>query len=142
MHPSVYASIALIAAQVIAGKAVTVLYDFSLRGTLEIGSLPNASRLKEFHKLYRDCLPGYAHDGRYQFTITESGQTLEMIFNGTSFICRILGSTFYFIGNVHDNAIYIFDHALSSVINLRISGCRAVEHDNKQKVSSADWLEK
>ena len=142
MHPSVYASIAVIAAQLIAGKAVTALYDFSLTVTLEIDSLPNAPRLREFHELFRDYLPGYATGGTYQYMIDESAQTLEMTFNGTSFICRILGSSSYFIGNVRGDAIHIFDHALSSAVNFRISRCRASEHDNERNVSSSACLGK
>ncbi len=140
MHPSVYASIAVIAAQLIAGKAITSLYDFSLPGTFEIDSLPNAMRLKEFHELFRDYLPGYATGGSYQYRIDESGQTLEMTFSGTSFICRILESSSYFIGNVRGDAIYIFDHAASSAVNFRISGCRIDEHNNEPTVSSSDWM--
>lgn len=140
MHPYVYASIAVIAAQLIAGKAVTSLYDFSLPGTLEIDNLPNAPRLKEFRELFRDYLPGYATGGSYQYRIDESGETLEMTFNGTSFICRIMGSSSYFIGNVRGNAIYIFDHAASSAVNFRISGCRIGEHNNEPTVSSSEWL--
>jgi len=142
MHHAVYASIAIIAAQLIAGKAVTALYDFSLQNTLEIEGLPNAPLLREFHELFRDYLPGYATGGSYQYRIDEAGQTLEMTFNGTSFICRILGSSSYFIGNVRGNAIYIFDHALSSAVNFRISACRIDEHENEPEVSSTDWLGK
>ena len=137
MHPSVYASIAVIAAQLIAGKAVTSLFDFSLPGTLEIDRLPNAPRLKEFQELFRDYLPGYATGGSYQYRIDESGETLEITFNGTSFICRIVGSSSYFVGNVRGDAIYIFDHAASSAVNFRISRCGSDEHDNEPKVFSS-----
>jgi hypothetical protein len=101
--------------------------------------MPNAPQMKEFHDLFRDYPPGYATSCRYQYTIDESGQTIEMTFNGTSFICRIPGSASYFVGDVRGNASYIFDHASASAVNFRISGCRR-ERDNVRKVSRADWL--
>jgi len=139
MHPSVYASIAVIAAKLIAGKSVVSLYDFALPGDIEIDSLPNAPQLKKFHAQFRDYLPGYATGCAYQYTIDGASQTLEMTFNGSSFIGHIRGGAAYFTGNVRGDAIYIFDHASSSAINFRISGCR-IEHDNEPKVFSANWL--
>ncbi len=140
MDLALYASIAVIAAQLIAGKAVTSLYECSLPDTVEVEveSLPNATLISTFHELFRDYLPGYATGGSYQYAIDSSGKTLEMTFKGTSFICRILGSSSYFIGNVRGSIIYIFDHTASSAVNFRISGCRKDERDNESTVCHTD----
>jgi len=140
VHPSVYASIAVIAAKLIAGKSVASLYDFALPGDIEIDSLPNAPQLKEVHAQFRDYLPGYATGCSYRYTIDGGSRTLEMTFSDSSFIGHIRGGAAYFIGNVRGDSIYIFDHASSSAINFRISGYRIHEHDNEPNVSSADWL--
>ena len=138
MHPSVYASIAVIAGKLIVGKSVASLYDFALPGTVEIDSLPNAPRLKAFHVQFRDYIPGFASGSSSQHILDESGQVLEITINGSSFIGHIKGGASYFIGNVRGDAIYIFDHASSSAINFRISGCR-IEHDSEPKTCHACW---
>ena len=139
MHSSVYASIAVIAGKLITGKSVASLYDFALPGNIEIDSLPNAPRLKAFHVQFRDYIPGFASGSSSQHILDESGQVLEITINGSSFIGHIKGGASYFIGNVRGDAIYIFDHASSSAINFRISGCR-IEHDSEPKTCHACWL--
>jgi len=142
MHPSldqsVYASIAVIAGKLISGKSAASLYDFALPGNIEIDNLPNAPRLKAFHVQFRDYIPGFASGSSSQHIIDESGQVLEITINGSSFIGHIKGGASYFIGNVRGDAIYIFDHASSSAINFRISGCR-IEHDSEPKTCHACW---
>ncbi|NJD57690.1 MAG: hypothetical protein FIA94_14970 [Nitrospirae bacterium] len=138
MHLSVFASIAVIAGKLIAGKSVASLYDFALPGNIDIDTLPNAPRLKAFHVDFRDYTPGVATGSSYQYMIDESGQVLDLTINGSSFIGHIKGGASYFIGNVRGDAIYIFDHASSSAINFRISGCM-IDYGNKLKTCHACW---
>jgi len=138
VHLSVFASIAVIAGKLVAGKSVASLYDFALPGTINIDNLPNAPRLKAFHVEFRDYTPGVAAGSSYQCPIDKSGQVLEITINGSSFIGHIKGGASYFIGNVRGDAIYIFDHASSSAINFRISGCMTA-HGNDPRSDTACW---
>ncbi len=135
--PSLYPSIAVIAGKLIAGKSVASLYDFSLPGTIEVDSLPNAPRLKAFHSRFRDYLPGLASGSSSQHTIDE-GSVLEITVNGASFIGHIRGGASYFLGNVRGDAIYIYDHATSSAVNYRIAGCR-IGHETEPGICTACW---
>jgi len=114
--------IAYIAGRLITGKRIASLYDFKNLADIEIGSLPDADRLRELNYEYNNYVNGNAF--KYTFWHDFSVKhAIDLRINGNTFMGRITGSSAYFIGNVRGDRIYIYDHEDSEHLNYRISGC-------------------
>jgi hypothetical protein len=130
--------IAYIAGRLITGKRIATLYDFSQLQHINITSLPDAESLREFDRLYRDYIPGYASGCTYKYT-SSTGHSIDLSFNGNTFIGHISGSSAYFVGNVRGDNIYVFDHEDSAHLNYKISGC-IVEYEDSSTLCNKCWF--
>jgi len=118
-------SIAYIAGRLITGKRIASLYDFNNLTHIEIDHLPNADCLQKIGGTYKDYVKGSESKYKclYHF---EENHAIDLSINGRTFMGRITGSNAYFIGNVRDNSIHIYDHEDALHLNYRISGCMVV----------------
>jgi hypothetical protein len=132
LNHDTYIYIAYITGRLISGKKIATLYDYSQTGYVHLSKLADNSFFKDFDEKHRDYIPGYATGCRYQYSL-DSGQTVELSINGSSFIGHIRGTSSYFLGNIKGDSIYIFDHEKSEHFNYKISA-HVVEHEGESIV--------
>ncbi|MEW6108815.1 MAG: hypothetical protein AB1632_06575 [Nitrospirota bacterium] len=125
MNSHIHACIAYIVCRLISGRKIASLYDCSESRIINIAGLPDAKGLSEFDEKHRDYVPGYASGCMYEYSF-KNGHSIEVFITESTFVVHVNGSSAYFIGNVLEDKIYIYDHRASAHFYYRIDEC-AVE---------------
>ena len=76
--------------------------------------------LRDFDEKYRDYVPGYASNCTCQYT-SVTDFALNIFINEKTFIVHINGSAAYFIGNLRNDTVYLYDHNRSTHFRYRIT---------------------
>jgi hypothetical protein len=126
MMPCNRACIAYIVGRLIAGKAVTALYDYSQSYEIDSSGLPDHRCLKECSYVNWSYLAGSPAISKYQYTCN-AGHSIDLAVKGNSFIGYIKESRTHFIGTVRGDSVYLYDQKESAHFNYRISG-NAIAH--------------
>lgn len=119
-HSTQHACITYITCRLMTGKRPAFLYDLRDSREIEIAGVLDTTFLREFDEQHRDYLPGYASNCTCQYT-AEPGVSLEIFLNEKTFVVHINGSDAYFIGNIRNNTIYLYDHNKSAHFRYRIT---------------------
>jgi len=121
MKSHTHACIAYIVGRLISGKNISAIYDYASSQYIDIDSLPDAERLKEFDYLKWAYMSGSPDISRFKYSFT-SGHFIDISIKGNTFIGYIHESSSHFMGNVRGNSIFIYDHKKTAHFNFRISG--------------------
>jgi len=133
-HHTEHACITYIACRLITGKTPAFLYDIGTEQEMEMAGVLDLDFLREFDERHKGYLPGYASNCNYQYT-AGSGSTLNIFINEKTFIVHVNGSSAYYIGNLRNDTIYIYDHDKATHFRYRITAY--IEDHRKEKVRSA-----
>jgi hypothetical protein len=115
-----HACITYIACRLITGKRPAFFYDLENSHEIEIAGVLEIDFLREFDEKYRDYVPGYASNCTCQYTAV-TDFALNIFINEKTFIVHINGSAAYFIGNLRNDTIYLYDHDKSTHFRYRIT---------------------
>jgi hypothetical protein len=115
-----HASIIYIACRLITGKSPAFLFNLETSQEMEMAAVLDLEFLREFDERHKDYLPGYASNCTYQYTAS-SGFTLNIFINEKTFIVHINGSSAYYIGNLRNDTIYLYDHGKATHFRYRIT---------------------
>jgi hypothetical protein len=114
----------------IAGKSPAFLYDLGASQEIEIAGVLDTDFIREFDERHRDYVPGYASNCTYQCT-SGTGFTLNIFINEKTFIVHVNGSAAYYIGNLRNDTIYLYDHNAATHFRYRIT---AYIEDHKKEM--------
>ena len=135
-HKTQHACIAYIACRLITGKSPAFLYDLEKSDEIEIAGVLELGFLRDFDEKHRDYVPGFASNCTYQY-IADSDCALNIFINEKTFIVHVNGSAAYYIGNLRNDTLYIYDHAKSTHFRYRITAyIEDHRKEEKQKVQS------
>lgn len=126
MKSYTHACIAYIVGRLIAGKKIKSLYDYTNLKEIEINSLPDAERLKEFNYISWSYISSTPSISKFQYSF-KTGDSVDLSIKGSSFIGYIRESSSHFIGTVKGDSIYLYDQRASAHFNYRIIG-KAVDN--------------
>ena len=115
-----HACIIYIACRLITGKRPAFLYDLENSQETEIAGVIDIDFLREFEEKHKDYVPGYASNCTYQYT-AGTGFALNIFINEKTFIVHVNGSSAYYIGNLRNDTIYLYDHDKSTHFRYRIT---------------------
>ena len=115
-----HACITYIACRLITGKSPAFLCDLENSEEIEMAGVLDIDFLREFDEKHRDYIPGFASNCICQYT-ADSDFVLNIFINEKTFIVHINGSAAYFIGNLRNDTIYLYDHDKSSHLRYRIT---------------------
>ena len=119
-HNMQHACITYIACRLIAGKSPVFLYDLEGSQEIEIAGVLDTDFIREFDERHREYVPGYSSNCTYQCTV-RNGFNLNIFINEKTFIVHINGSAAYYIGNLRNDTIYLYDHNQSRHFRYRIT---------------------
>ena len=115
-----HACITYIACRLITGRSPAFLCDLETLEEMEVAGVLDIDFLQEFDEKHRDYVPGFASNCTCQYT-ADSDFALNIFINEKTFIVHINGSAAYFIGNLRNDAIYLYDHDKSTHFRYRIT---------------------
>lgn len=130
-HHTQHVCITYIACRLITGKHPAFIYDLETEQEMEIAGALNINFLREFDEMHKDYLPGYASNCSYQYT-ADTDFALNIFINEKTFIVHINGSAAYYIGNLRNDTIYLYDHDNSNHFRYRITAY--IEDHRKEEV--------
>jgi len=104
----------------ITGKSPAFLYDLTDSLEIEIAGVLDLEFLREFDERHRGYIPGYASDCSYRHT-AKTGFSFNIFINEKTFIVHVYGSAAYYIGNLRNDTVYLYDHEKSSHFRYRIT---------------------
>jgi hypothetical protein len=133
-HHKQHASIIYIACRLITGKSPAFLYDLETGQEMEMAGVLDLDFLREFEERHKDYLPGYASNCTYQYA-AGSGLTLNIFINEKTFIVHINGSSAYYIGNLRNDTIYLYDNDKATHFRYLITAY--IEDHRKEEVRPA-----
>jgi hypothetical protein len=133
-HHTKHACITYIACRLITGKTPAFLYDLKTEREIEIAGVLDLEFLREFDEKHRGYIPGYASDCSYRHT-AENGFSFNIFLNERTFIVHVNGSSAYYIGNLRNDTIYIYDHDKATHFRYRITAY--IEDHRKEEVRPA-----
>lgn len=125
-----HACITYIACRLITGKSPAFLCDLETSEEMEVAGVLDIDFLQEFDEKHRDYIPGFASNCACQYT-AGSDFVLNIFINEKTFVVQINGSTAYFIGNLRNDTIYLFDHDKSTHFRYRITAY--IENHKKEE---------
>ena len=129
-----HACISYIACRLITGKRPAFLYDPETGREMEIAGVLDLNFLREFEERHEDYLPGYASNCTYQYT-ADTGFAIDIFLNEKTFTIHVNGSSAYYIGNLRNDTIYLYDHDKSTHFRYRITAyIKDHKKDDKPKV--------
>ena len=112
--------ITYIACRLITGKSPVFLYDLQNSREIEVADVLDIDFLRELDEKYRDYVPGFASNCTCRYT-AETGSPLEIFINKKTFVVHISDSDAYFIGNLQNDTVYLYDHNKSTHFRYRIT---------------------
>jgi hypothetical protein len=115
-----HACITFIASRLITGKSPAFLYNLRNSGEIEIAAVLDTDFLREFNEKHRDYVPGYASDCSYHYS-SGSCFSLDIFINKKTFVVHINDTDAYFIGNIWNDTIYLYDYNKSSPFRYRMA---------------------
>lgn len=118
--------IAYIVGRLIAGKAVTSIYDYSLCAEIARDQLPDEECLREVNYANWSYMSSSPAIFKYQYTCN-AGHSIDIAIKGNTFIGYVRESSLHFIGKVKGDSVYLYDRKQSVHFNYRISG-NAISH--------------
>lgn len=127
-----HACITYIASRLITGKVPAFLCDLETSEEMEIAGVLDIDFLREFDEKHRDYIPGFASNCNCQYT-ADSDLLLNIFINEKTFIVHIMGSAAYFIGNLRNDTIYLYDHDKSTHFRYRITAY-IEDHKKEEKL--------
>ena len=133
-HHTQHACITYIACRLITGKSPAFLYDLETEQEMEIAGVLDLEFLREFDEKNQGYIPGYASDCSYRHT-AETGFSFNIFINEKTFIVHIYGSPAYYIGNLRNDTVYLYDHEKSSHFRYRITAY--IEDHRKEETKPA-----
>jgi len=104
----------------ITGKSPAFLYDLTDSLEIEIAGVLDLEFLREFDERHRGYIPGYASDCSYRHT-AKTGFSFNIFINEKTFIVHVYGSAAYYIGNLRNDTVYLYDHEKASHFRYRIT---------------------
>ena len=119
-HNTQKACITYIACRLITGKIPAFLYDLENSQEIEIAGVLDIDFLQEFDEKHKNYVPGFAGDCTYRYT-SGTGSSFDIFINEKTFVIHVNGSPAYFIGNLRNDTIYIYDHDKSTHFRYRIT---------------------
>ena len=115
-----HACITYIACRLITGKSPAFLCDLETSEEMEVAGVLDIDFLREFDEKHRGYVPGFASNCTCQYT-ADCDFVLNIFINEKTFIVQINGSAAYFIGNLRNDTIYLYDHDKSTHFRYRIT---------------------
>ncbi len=112
--------ISYIACRLITGKSPAFLCDLETSEEMEVAGILDIDLLHNFDEKHQDYIPGFASNCTYQYTAA-SDFVLNIFINEKTFIVHINGSAAYFIGNLRNDTIYLYDHDKATHFRYRIT---------------------
>lgn len=131
-HHIQHTCIAYIACRLITGKRPAFLYDLTHSQEIEIAGVLDIDFLREFDEKHRDYIPGYAGNCTYQYT-SGAGSSFDIFINEKTFVIHVNGSSAYFIGNLRNDTICLYDHNKSTHFRYRITAY-IEDHKKEEKL--------
>ena len=108
-----HACIAYIACRLISGKSPAFIYDLEQSQEMEMAGVLDINFLREFDEKQKDYVPGFASNCTYHYT-ADTDFSLDIFINKKTFVVHINDSDAYFIGNLRNDTVYLYDHNLST----------------------------
>jgi hypothetical protein len=135
LHPQ-HIFIAYITCRLITGKSPAFLYDLENSDEIEVAGVLDIGFIREFDEKHRGYMPGYSNNCTYQYT-ARNGLSFGIFINEKTFVTHVTGSPEYFIGNLRNDTLYLYDHAKSTHFRYRITAyIEDHKKEGKQKVKA------
>lgn len=119
-HHMQHTCIAYIACRLITGKNPAFLYDLEHSQEIEIAGILDIEFLRKFDDDHDGYIPGFASNCTYRYT-SGIGPSFNIFINEKTFVIHINGSSAYFIGNLNNDTVYLYDHNMSTHFRYRIT---------------------
>lgn len=103
--------------RLITGRKIVSLYDEDAGRKVDLSE--SSDFLKEFESKHGDYVTGIADSSNYDYT-SDSGLSLNIFISDRTFIVHVKGSSAYFIGNVRNDSIHVYDHKASKGFLFRV----------------------
>lgn len=132
VHNTQHASSIYIACRLITGKSPAFLYDLENSHEIEIAGVLDIDFLREFDEKHQDYVPGFASNCTYQYT-SGTGVSFDIFINEKTFVIHVNNSPAYFIGNLRNDTVYLYDHEKSSHFRYRITAY-IEDHKKEEKL--------
>ena len=115
-----HACITYIACRLITGKKPAFLYDIQNAREIEVAGILDPEFLSEFDEKHIDYIPGYSNNCSYRCSVGVNFIS-DIFINEKTFIVHINGTAAYFIGNLRNDVVYLYDHHKSTHFRYRIT---------------------
>jgi hypothetical protein len=115
-----HACITYIACRLVTGKRPAFLYDIQNAKEIELAGILDPDLLRGFDEKYRDYIPGYSNNCTCRCSAGD-GFITDIFINEKTFIVHVNGTAAYFIGNLRNDIIYLYDHHISTHFRYRIT---------------------
>jgi hypothetical protein len=115
-----HACITYIACRLITGKRPAFLYDIQNLKEIEMAGILDLDFLRDFDEKFCDYIPGYSNNCTCR-CIAGENFTTDIFINEKTFIVHVNGTAAYFIGNLRNDMVYLYDHRESTHFRYRIT---------------------